>query len=212
MTLTDFGTAVATYLLNNRIEAVTTLLGMANIILLIRQNIWNFPVGIVMVSLFGWVVWEAKLYSDFGLQVFFLMLQFYGWFNWARGRGVQHDDLPVTLLSHGARLKWVLVAILGVIILGLLMRRHTDAALPYWDATTTVLSVIAQYFLARKYLENWLLWMTVDILAIGIYAVKGLYIFSGLYAFFLVLATMGLVVWWRTISRGTNYPGRGQSA
>lgn len=191
MTLADVGI----YLLNNRIEAITTLLGIANIILLIRQNIWNFPVGIVMVSLFGWVVWDAKLYSDFGLQIFFLCLQFYGWFNWARGRNVEHDTLRVTLLSTAQRFKWIGTAAVAVAVLGAVMDRHTDAALPYWDSTTTVLSVIAQYFLARKWLENWMLWIVVDVLAIGIYATKGLYIFSGLYGFFLVLATMGLVAW-----------------
>lgn len=190
---------VGTYLINNRIEAITTLLGVANIILLIRQNIWNFPVGIVMVSLFGWVVWDAKLYSDFGLQIFFLMLQFYGWFNWARGRNVEHDTLRVTLLSTAQRLKWIGIAAVAVAVLGAVMDLHTDAALPYWDATTTVLSVIAQYFLARKWLENWMLWIAVDVLAIGIYSAKGLYIFSGLYGFFLVLATMGLVAWGRSM-------------
>ena len=154
-----------------------------------------------MVSLFGWVVWDAKLYSDFGLQLFFLMLQFYGWYNWAQGKNAQHDELQVTVLNNVQRMKWAGIAAMGVLVLGLLMDRNTDAALPYWDATTTVLSVIAQYFLARKYLENWMLWIAVDVLAIGIYSAKGLYIFSGLYGFFLVLATMGLVAWWHTIRK-----------
>ncbi len=192
-------TDVTAYLMNNRIEAITTVLGVTNIILLIRQNIWNFPVGIVMVSLFGWVVWDAKLYSDFGLQIFFLMLQLYGWYNWAQGRNAQHDELRVATLNNFQRIKWAGFAASGVLVLGLLMDRNTDAALPYWDATTTVLSVIAQYFLARKFLENWMLWITVDVLAIGIYSAKGLYIFSALYGFFLVLATIGLVAWWRSI-------------
>lgn len=194
------------YLLANKIEAITTVLGVANIILLIRQNIWNFPVGIVMVCLFGWVVWDAKLYSDFGLQIFFLMLQFYGWFNWARGRNDQHDALRVTILPTSQRLIWAVIAAVGAIALGLLMDHNTDAALPYWDATTTVLSVIAQYFLARKFLENWMLWITVDVLAIGIYSAKGLYIFSGLYVFFLMLASIGLMAWWRTMKGAQTQP------
>lgn len=202
MTVSEFGADFWTYLLANRIEAITTVLGVANIILLIRQNIWNFPVGIIMVSLFGWVVWDAKLYSDFGLQIFFLTLQFYGWFNWSRGRNAQHDQLRVTMLSQRQRLKWAGVAVVGILGLGLVMDRNTDAALPYWDAATTVLSVIAQYFLARKFLENWMLWIAVNIMAIGIYSAKGLYIFSGLYGFFLVLATLGLVAWWRSSRQG----------
>ncbi|NOZ41779.1 MAG: nicotinamide mononucleotide transporter [Alphaproteobacteria bacterium] len=208
MTLNDIGE----YFLNNRVETVATLLGVVNIMLLIRQNIWNFPVGIVMVILFGWVVWDAKLYSDFGLQIFFLLLQCYGWINWARGQGgrdAQHDDiLPVSLMTLPQRLRWLGIAGVGVMILGVLMARYTNAALPYWDAVTTVLSVIAQYFLARKYLENWLLWLAVDVLAIAIYAVKELYIFSGLYSFFLVLAGMGLVAWWRSISPEMKNPER----
>ena len=97
-----------------------------------------------------------------------------------------------------AALGWAATAAVGIAGLGLAMDRGTDAALPYWDATTTVLSLIAQYLLARKVLENWVLWIVVDVLCIGIYGVKGLYPTAGLYAVFLVLATIGLITWSKT--------------
>ncbi len=181
---------------NRLIEITAVLLGIANITLLMRRSIWNYPFGIAMVSLYAFIFYEAKLYSDMGLQGFFFVIQIYGWWYWYRGMS-EDGQIKVRLLAPGTYPVYLLVAIFGVIALGTGMARLTDAALPYWDATTTVLSVIAQFLLARRRLENWIVWILVDVIAIGIYFAKGLYPTMVLYAIFLVMASGGLGLWWR---------------
>ena len=176
------------------IEVIASLFGLLCVWLTVRQNIWCWPVGLVMVSLYVWIFYQAKLYSDMGLQVVYIVLQIYGWAYWLRG-GPRDSDLPVTRLSGNGVACWIVMALACTALLGGGMARWTDAALPYWDATTTVLSLIAQYLLARKVLENWLFWIAVDVLAVGIYVVKELYVTAGLYVVFLGLATWGWLAW-----------------
>jgi nicotinamide mononucleotide transporter len=152
-----------------------------------------------MVSLYLYIFFDAKLYSDAGLQVFFLVMQFYGWYEWTRGP-VEH----ATSLSEIKRLDrrgWLLTAggvIGGTAALGTVMHRFTDAALPYPDAFTTLLSVIAQFQLTRKILENWVLWIVADVVYIGVYTSKSLYWTAGLYVVFLVLCIKGYRDWRRS--------------
>ncbi len=182
---------------SRKIEIIAVMLGLANITLLIRRSIWNYPFGIVMVSLYAWVFFEAKLYSDAGLQIFFFVVQFYGWYYWLKGRG---DDglVVVQRLSKHQALGYSAAAIGGISVLGTTMARFTDASFPYWDASIAVLSVIAQILLARRRLENWLVWIAVDLLAIGLYWAKELQPTAALYFVFLILATVGYFNWRQT--------------
>ena len=176
------------------IEVIAVLFGVACVVLTIRQHIVCWPTGLVMVVLYIWIFYQARLFSDMALQVVYIFMQVYGWVHWSRG-GARDNPLPVARLSSRAKVAWGLVAVLGTVGLGYSMNRWAGAALPYWDAFTAVLSLIAQWFLARKILESWLLWITVDIVSIGIYFVKELYLTAGLYAVFLGLATIGLMTW-----------------
>ncbi len=179
-------------------EITAACFGLLCVWLVIRQNIWCWPTGLVMVTLYIVIFYQARLYSDMGLQVVYIVLQVYGWWYWLRG-GREAQPPPVTRLSRGGWLLWPAVALAGTAILGFTMHRYTDADLPYPDAATTVLSLIAQYLMARKILESWLAWIIVDVLAIGIYLAKELYPTAVLYAVFLVLATLGLIAWTRSI-------------
>ncbi|MBN8709815.1 MAG: aminotransferase [Verrucomicrobia bacterium 61-8] len=182
------------------LELTAVIFGIICVVLTIKQHIACWPTGLVMVILYIWIFYEARLFSDVALQVVYIFLQIYGWYHWAKG-GNRDNPLPVTLLSWKARLAWGLVALLGTLVLGYSMNRWAAASLPYWDATAAVLSLIAQWFLARKLLESWVVWIAVDVLSIGIYGVKGLYLTMGLYFLFLGLATAGLLAWrkeWRT--------------
>ena len=185
------------------LEHIAVACGLANIYLTVRQNIWAWPVGVVMVSLYMYIFFHAKLYSDAGLQVFFLVMQFYGWYHWTRGPVRHATSLsPVIRLS---RRGWMLTSagtVAGTAALGTTMGRLTDAALPYPDAFTTTLSVIAQFQLTRKILENWILWIVADIFYVGIYASRGLYWTAGLYGVFLLLCVKGYRDWSR--SRGSR--------
>lgn len=178
------------------IEIVATVFGLTSVWLTVKRNIWCWPTGIVMVILYIWIFGNARLYSDAGLQVIYVFLQIYGWWHWTRGAGPQEDDeLPVTRLGGNGRIAVAVTAIVATGGLGFLMDNYTNADLAYPDATTTVLSLLAQWLMARKVLESWMLWITVDVLSVGIYFAKGLYVTCGLYAVFLILASKGLIEW-----------------
>jgi nicotinamide mononucleotide transporter len=178
------------------LEHVAVACGLANIYLTIRQNIWSWPIGVVMVSLYMYIFFNAKLYSDTGLQVFFLVMQFYGWYHWTRGPVVHARSLsPVTRLGAKGWLLTGVGVVAGAAVLGTAMGRLTDAALPYPDAFTTMLSVVAQFLLTRKILDNWTLWIVADVIYVGIYSSKALYWTAGLYVVFLILCIKGYRDW-----------------
>jgi nicotinamide mononucleotide transporter len=185
------------------LEAVATFFGFVCVVLTIRQNIWCWPAGLIQVTLYIPVFYAARLYSDMLLHAIYVLMQFYGWYNWLHG-GRDHGRLQVSWLRPFGRVFWTLVAVIGTILLGAGMNRWFQADLPYWDAATTVLSLMAQWLMAKKIMESWLMWITVDILAIGIYYYKALYLTCGLYAVFLVLATLGFLEWRRSHRRETE--------
>lgn len=176
------------------IEWIGAAFGFACVVLVVRRSIWNWPIGLINVLLYIYVFAVAKLYSDMLLQVGYVFFQIYGWWIWASTKTHEGTITPLTLRSVD-RAGWVAGSLLVTAGWGFLMARYTDASLPYWDAATTVLSIAAQILLAKKYIENWLFWIVVDVMCVGIYTYKGLHATAALYAVFLVLATLGFVVW-----------------
>lgn len=176
------------------VEVIAVAFGLLSVWLTTRQSIWCWPTGLVQVALFLFVFWDAKLYSDVILHAVYVVLQVYGWVYWTIG-GASRTALPVTRLHPVVAVAWVGVVGVGTLAWGYGMASFTDAALPYWDAGIAVASLVAQYLMTRKYLENWLVWMVVDVVAVGVYAGKGLYLTAGLYAVFFVLCVLGLVSW-----------------
>ena len=179
------------------IEIAAALLGVINVLLVVRRSIWNYPFGIAMVVLYFFVFWDAKLYSDALLQIFFLVIQIYGWRAWVHADRVDHG-VAVDWLSDKARVTWLAGTAAAILIWGSGMARFTDAAAPMADATIAGLSVSAQVLQSLRKVESWVLWVTVDALAIGLFAWRGLGVTSALYALFLVLAVLGLFEWRRT--------------
>lgn len=180
----------------NSLEVTAAALGIINVALVARRNIWNYPPGIAMVVLYFFIFFEAKLYSDALLQVFFLVIQLYGWWNWLRSPKVDHG-VAVKWMRPVARLKWLCGTVLFSICWGLLMRTYTDAAAPLIDSNIAGFSVAAQLLLSLRRTESWILWIAVDIVAIGLFLWRGLAITAGLYAVFLCLAAWGLISWAR---------------
>jgi nicotinamide mononucleotide transporter len=176
------------------LEILAVLLGLANILLLVRRSLWNYPFGIAMVALYFFIFLEARLYSDALLQIFFLVVQLYGWWCWLAGRDAA-GALIVRRAGAGAMLRWALGLLAVIALWGWLMHRFTDAAYPWWDGAVAMLSVGAQILLSRRFIENWPLWVLVDALAIGLYAARELWLTAGLYALFLVIAAWGWREW-----------------
>jgi len=191
----------------NWIEITATIFGALCVWLTVRQHILCWPTGLVQVTLYIVVFYQAKLYSDMLLHLIYVVLQCYGWYAWLYG-GTNRSTLPVIRLPVAHLSGWVVVVLAGTAGLGYGMSTYTDAALPYPDGFTTVASLVAQWLLARKKLESWYFWIAVDIVAIGVYFAKALYFTTGLYLLFLVLATMGLIAW-RTSWRATSPVGVG---
>jgi nicotinamide mononucleotide transporter len=178
------------------IEIAAALLGVINVLLVVRRSVWNYPFGIVMVSLYFFVFWDAKLYSDALLQIFFLVIQLYGWWAWLRSPQIDHG-VAVEWMRGPRRVRWLLVTMLFILLWGTGMARYTDAAAPYADATIAGLSVAAQILQSLRRVESWVLWITVDAFAVGLFAWRGLTVTSALYALFFVLAVIGLREWAR---------------
>lgn len=186
------------------IEIAAVAFGVLCVWLTIRQNIWCWPTGLAMVLLYIVIFYEARLYSDMLLQVVYVFLQIYGWHYWLRGRRDAGEGVVVTRLAPQAAVAWLALAAVASTALGTFMYRYTDADLPGWDASMTVLSLIAQWLMGRKVLESWVVWIVVDVLSIGIYTTKGLYLTAGLYTLFLILATIGFFTWARTTPRSVT--------
>lgn len=183
---------------HNRLEIIGTILGLVSVWLTVKQNIWCWPTGIVMVALYAVIFFRAKLYADAGLQVVYFVLQIYGWYEWLYG-GKDRGGLEVTRITLRLGVWLAVVAAAATALMGYLLATKTDAALPYWDSTATVLSLIAQWMLAKKFIENWFVWIMVDVLSIGIYTAKELYPTLALYAAFLVLAVLGWIEWRKSL-------------
>ena len=186
----------------NAWEVGGVVFGVAAVWLTVKENVWCWPVGLVNVALFIVVFWQARLYADMGLQVAYVALCLYGWWAWLHG-GADHGFLRVSRAPRRAVAALALAGTLGAAALGLTLDRHTDASLPFWDSTTTSFSLVAQALQTKKWIENWLVWLAVDAVYVGIYVWKGLYLTAGLYAVFLVLAAKGLVEWRRALGRAS---------
>lgn len=178
------------------IETIAVLLGLANVGLLMRRSIWNYPFGLAMVAIYAFIFFGERLYSDAALQVFFFIVQIYGWIEWLKSRA-DNGLVIVKKLSADAAAIYAGAAAALWIALGFSMAKFTDAAFPLWDAAIAALSVVAQIMMARRLIENWFLWIAVDVLAVGLFAVKGLYPTAALYAVFLAMSIGGYFIWRR---------------
>ena len=178
------------------LEIAGFVLGFANIVLLIRRSVWNFPVAMAMVSCIGIVLFEARLYAEAGLQVFFFVVNAWGWWLWTRARGGD-ETVPVGWLGWPARAVWLLATAVVSLALGAALSRWTDAALPMADSAVTGMSIAAQLLLSFRRIENWVLWIVIDIVSIALYLNRDLHLLAVLYVAFLALSVVGLREWTR---------------
>lgn len=197
MTIQDF---IAGFIGASPIEIIASVAGFICVFLIIKRSIWCWFFGFIQVTLFAYIFFGAKLYSDAGLHVVYMVLQFYGWWNWIKHSHPQNKQPPQLVIhptSSTDLVAWSGVAILGTLILGFIMDTYTDASFAYPDAFTTSASLVAQWLLTRRHLFNWLFWIVVDVVAIFIYLQKGLYPTSVLYFTLLIMCFFGQYSWWK---------------
>ncbi|RIJ36847.1 nicotinamide riboside transporter PnuC [Pontibacter oryzae] len=176
------------------IEVTGVLAGILGVWLAAKPSIWTWPAGIVSVAMYVLVFWDARLYADMGLNVFYFFTSLYGWYMWLYG-GRNHSERKI---GHVSKKEIMILSGAGILFtlgLGYFLDNYTDADLSYTDSATTAVSLIGYWMMAKKQLENWIVWLVVDVVYVGVYAYKELYLTSFLYAVFLLLCIQGYVNW-----------------
>ncbi len=189
---------VQEWLAGNWIEVAGAVISLACVWFNARQNVIGWPLAMLGALLYAIVFAHSRLYADTFLQGVFFVLGGYGWYQWLYGgrqqTALQATNMPMRFVP--ALLGLVALATVGA---GYLLSTYTNADIAYIDAFTTVVSLVAQWMLARKYIENWLAWIGVNIVYVGVYAYKELFVTSGLYAIFIFLAVYGYLSWKKTL-------------
>lgn len=169
--------------------------GAACVLLAARRNVWTYPIGIANNLVFLVVFVPAGLYASAALQVVYLVLGVHGWLRWTRG--VEHDREYVARTPRRAVPWLILVGVAGTALLTWVLATFTDSQVALADAATTSASLVAQYMLNRKWIENWFVWIGVDVAFVALSIATGLWIIAALYALFIVLCVSGLWSWRR---------------
>jgi nicotinamide mononucleotide transporter len=183
------------------LEFIGLVSGLLCVWLLIRESVWTFPIGLVYAFVSVAVFIDQRLYADVLLSGYYVLMNAYGWWYWLYGGSrTATDDLVPTYTSGSTIMRLLAGSLVGIAIMGWLFDTRTDAELPYWDSATTVLSFAAMWMTTRKLVENWIVWLIVDVIATGIYATKGIELYALLYAIYLGMAVMGWRAWRHTMT------------
>ena len=175
------------------LEVIGVISGLLCVYLAAKNVIWNWPLAIISVVIYIFIFYDKHLFADMGLQVYFLATNIYGWYFWNK-KPATEDKAPVVRIKNKEVLLSVLAIIIFTIFLGSVLK-YTVASFPYLDSFCTACSLVAQVFLARKVLENWLIWIFVDIIYVGVYVVKGLDDTAVMYAIYIPIALLGYIDW-----------------
>ncbi len=176
-------------------ELIGSVLGVAMVMCNIRQIHWGWPLAFASSVMYGFVFADAKLFAEAALQVFFAITALWGWWQWLRGASGVGQILRPQDLTQSVAIKLVAFCAVSTPATALFLSHYTSSDVPWWDAVPTVLSLAATYLLGKKYTANWPLWIIVNLLSIGLFAYKGLWLTVGLYALFATMAAIGWRAW-----------------
>lgn len=184
------------WLSGNYIELLGAILGIAYIFFSIRQNILTWPVGLLTSALYVWVFFVSSLYAEMGLQIYYLFISLYGWYEWLYGSSSgKSEPLKVSRLNLRLGTILLIVSLVLFVLLWFVLNNYTDSNVPAADALATALGIVATWMLARKILEHWLIWVFVDIFSIGLFLYKELYPTVILFVVYTIMAVVGFVEW-----------------
>jgi nicotinamide mononucleotide transporter len=175
------------------LELAAVLLSLGMVLCTITENHWGWPLAALSSGLYFILFWSQRLYGDAWLQVLFAALAIWGWSVWLRG--VNGVSLPITRMTPRSRWQMIFLAGLLWLLTGLTLLNLTDTDVPWWDGFPTAVSLIGQYLLARKHLENWAVWIIVNSVAAGLFAWKELWLTALLYLIFIGLSVVGWRHW-----------------
>jgi nicotinamide mononucleotide transporter len=177
------------------LEMVAFVLAIVMVVLNMRVNALAWPLAIISSLLYFALFWNSKLYGDASLQILFVVVALWGWWQWLRGTAADGAALQVRALEAKARWRLLIALAIAWPATGLFLKTFTDTDVPWWDAFPTAASVIGQWLLGRKYIENWAAWIVVNIVSVGLFAYKGLWLTTVLYTLFVAMSFAGWRAW-----------------
>lgn len=187
------------YLTNNWLEVLGTVVGIAYLWLELKANIYMWIAGIIMPAISIFVYYNAGLYADFGINIYYLAAVFYGFAVWTmrdrRHTGTKRRELPITFTPRSMYVPLVGTFAVTFVAIGFVLVRYTDSNVPWWDSFTTSLSIVGMWMLARKWIEQWWAWIAVDAVCFGLYIYKEIYFYAVLYGLYTVIAVYGYFRW-----------------
>jgi nicotinamide mononucleotide transporter len=184
------------------LEIAAVALGVAMVLCNLRVNPAGWPLAMASSLLYAVLFADSKLYGEATLQLFFIAIAGWGWWQWLRGTDESGHALQVGSMSHQARMLATAATFAAWPLLGWLLLRHTDSDVPFLDALPTVASVTGQLLLARKRIENWAVWLAVNVFSVGLFAYKALWLTALLYAVFALLSVVGWRAWRARMAHG----------
>jgi len=182
------------------VEILGTIVGLVYLYLEYKASIWLWLTGIIMPAIYIFVYYQAGLYADFGINIYYLLAAVYGWLMWTFGRQKDARELPITHVPLRKLMGYVLLFLVAWGFIYWVLISFTDSNVPVLDSFTTSLSIVGMLMLANKYVEQWVSWIAVDAVSAGLYIYKGLYFTAILYAFYAIIAVFGYFKWLRLIN------------
>lgn len=182
----------------NLLEIIGTAIGILYLILEYRASAWLWLAGIIMPAIYIFVYYDAGLYADLGISVYYVVASVYGAFCWLSHKSktsASDTGGRICRMPRASYLPLAGIFLLLFVAIGLLLSHLTDSTVPWWDSFTTSLSIVAMWMLARKYIEQWWAWMVADIGCSALYAYKGLWFTSALYLAYAIIAIFGYYKW-----------------
>ncbi|PWB14046.1 nucleoside transporter [Acinetobacter sp. AM] len=177
------------------LEIFAVIISVIGVALTIKRNMWCWWFNFLAFVLYAYLFYTFKLYGETILQFFFMVVNFYGFYHWLKGKQQDHD-IRIEPIKTGTVIWQMLLAALAGLAFGLSLKFWTDAAVPMLDAQLAAFSLLATYWTSRKHIATWVLWVFVDIVYVGMFIYKDLFLTAGLYAAFVGLAAFG---WWQWI-------------
>ena len=178
------------------LEIIGTIVGLVYLWLEYKASLYLWIAGIVMPAIYIFVYFDAGLYADFGINIYYLGAAIYGWLVWKYGnKQNSSQELPITHMPKRSWLKATLMYVAAQFLIVWILLNYTDSNVPWCDAFTTALSMVGMWMLARKYIEQWWVWIVVDIVCAGLYIYKELYFTAALYALYAIIAIFGYRKW-----------------